>query len=366
MKFLLPLALFALASSVFAADAPFYVGTYTRPNGSKGIHRGLLNLETGKISGLTLVAEAKNPSFVAIHPSGKYLYAVSEEGNGEALAYAIAADGSLKLLNKQSSKGGGTCHVTVDPAGKNILVASYGSGTVAVLPIKEDGSLGEATGFDQHTGSSVNQGRQKEPHAHAFYTDPAGKFAYSCDLGTDNINGYQFDSAKGTITPDATATGKVPAGSGPRHLAFHPKLNTVYVINELTNTVTTFHRDAATGALTAGDSVPTLPSGGKGSTAEIFTHPNGKFLYGSNRGADSITTFGIGPDGKLSSLGQTPAGVKAPRSFALDPTAKWMLVAGQDSNDIVVFHVDANNGKPTSAGQKVEVGAPVCIMFMPK
>ncbi len=370
MKLLPALApLLALAgSAAFAADAPFYVGTYTKPGGSKGIHRGVLDLETGKVSDLQLVAEAQNPSFLAIHPSGKFLYAATEGASGEAQAFAIAPDGSLKFLNSQSAKGSGTCHITVDPAGKNVLVANYGSGSVAVLPIHADGSLGEATGVHQHTGSSVDPGRQKEPHAHSIYTDPAAKFVYSCDLGTDRIDGYRFDAAKGTITLDETASAKVPPGSGPRHLAFHPQQDTVYVINEMLSTITGFRRDPATGALTVIETVSTLPANfdGQSSTAEIFVHPNGKTLYGSNRGHDSIATFAISSDGQLALAGHTPASVKVPRGFALDPTGKWLLTAGQDSNDLAVFQIDPATGTPTPTGQRLEVGAPVCIMFLPR
>jgi len=358
-----------LTSAAFAADSPFYVGTYTKTGGSKGIYRYLLDSESGKITAGELAAEAKNPSFLAIHPGGKLLYAATEGATGEAAAYAIAADGTLKFLNKQSAKGNGTCHIVVDPTGQNVLVANYGSGTVAVLPIQPDGGLGEASSFHQHTGSSADPARQKGPHAHSIYVDPAAKFVYSCDLGTDRIDGYKFDAAKGTITLDETATGKVPPGSGPRHLALHPKQDTAYVINEMLSTVTGFRRDPATGALTAIDSVSTLPPAftGKGnSTAEIFIHPNGKFLYGSNRGHDSIAVFAISSDGQLALVEHAPAAVKVPRSFALDPTGQWLLTAGQDSNDIAVLKVDPATGKLTATAHRVEVGAPVCIMFVPR
>ena len=367
MKLLLPLTAL-LSSAALAADAPFYIGTYTRPGGSKGIHRAVLDPDTGKVSDPQLVAEAKNPSFLAIHPGGKLLYAATEGDTGEASSYAIAADGTLKFLNKQSAKGNGTCHIVTDPAGKNVLVANYGSGSVAVLPIQADGSLGEATGFDQHAGSSADPARQKGPHGHSIYVDPAAKFVYSCDLGTDLINGYKFDATRGTITTDQTATGKVAPGSGPRHLALHPKQDTAYVLNEMLSTITAFRRDPASGALTEIHTVSTLPANftGKSSTAEIFVHPNGKYLYGSNRGHDSIAAFAISSDGQLAPAGHTPAGVKVPRSFAIDPSGRWLLTAGQDSNDVAVFKLDPATGKLTPTGQRLEVGAPVCIMFVPQ
>ncbi len=370
MKLLRPLAfLLALAShATFAAEAPFYVGTYTKKDGSKGIYRYVLDLDTGKVSGGGLAAEAKNPSFLAIHPGGKFLYAATEGATGEASAFAIQPDGALKLLNTQSAKGNGTCHIIVDPAGRNVLVANYGSGTVAVLPIQADGSLGEAASFNQHTGSSSDPARQKGPHAHSIYVDPAAKFVYACDLGTDKVHGYKFDATKGVITPDETATGKVAPGSGPRHLALHPTQDTAYVINEMLSTITAFRRDPATGALSSIHTVSTLPADftGKSSTAEIFVHPNGKYLYGSNRGHDSIAVFAISSDGQLALASHAPAGVKVPRSFGLDPSGQWLLAAGQDSNTMAVFKIDAGSGKLTPTGQTLEVGAPVCIMFTPR
>ncbi len=370
MKLLRPLtSLLALISTAaLAADAPFYVGTYTKPDGSKGIYRCVLDLETGKLSAGTLVAETPSPSFLAVRPGGRFLYAANETDPGEVSAYAIAADGALKFLNKQSAKGGGTCHISVDPAGKNVLIANYGTGSVAVLPIKADGSLAGASAFDQHTGSSADPARQKEPHAHSIYTDPAAKFVYACDLGTDKINGYRFDAAKGTITPDETATGTVAPGSGPRHLALHPKQDFAYVINEMLSTITAFKRNPASGALSEIGTISTLPAdfSGNSSTAEIFVHPSGKFLYGSNRGHDTIAAFAIENDGGLNLIGHTPIGGKVPRNFAIDPTGRWLLAAGQESGDITVFKIDADTGKLAPTGGRVEIGAPVCIIFTPR
>ena len=370
MKPLHPLALLlALGSAAaLAADAPFYIGTYTKPDGSKGIYRCVLDSETGKLSPAALVAETPNPTFLAVPPRGGFLYAANETNPGEVSAYAIAADGALTFLNKQSAKGGGTCHITVDPAGKNVLVANYGTGSVAVLPITADGSLAEASSFDQHTGSGADPARQREPHAHSIYVDPAAKFAYACDLGTDRINGYQYDAEHGTLMPAAGATGIVTPGSGPRHFALHPKMDTAYVINEMVSTITTFRRDPASGELSAIGTVSTLPAGftGPSSTAEIFVHPGGKFLYGSTRGHDSIAAFALSSDGQLALIGHTPTGGKVPRSFAIDPTGRWLLAAGQDSNDLRVFKIDPDTGKLTPTGARTEVGAPVCLIFAPR
>ena len=361
-------SLLALCTAALAADAPFYIGTYTKPDGSKGIYRSVLDTETGKLTPPALVAETPSPSFLAVHPRGTFLYAANEAASGAVSAYAVAADGALTFLNQQSAKGGGTCHIVVDPAAKNVLIANYGTGSVAVLPIAADGRLGEAGSFDQHTGSSADPARQKEPHAHSIYVDPAGKFAYACDLGTDKIHGYKYDAAHGTIMPDATATGTVPPGSGPRHFAFHPQQTTAYVINEMLSTITAFHRDPESGALTAFDTISTLPAGftGNSSTAEIFVHPSGKYLYGSNRGHDSIAAFAIASDGQLALIGHTPIGGKVPRNFALDPTGRWLLAAGQESNDIAVFKIDPATGRLTPVGERMAVGEPVCIIFAPR
>ncbi len=342
----------------------FYLGTYTGPQ-SKGIYRGTLDSETGKLGPLELVAEAKNPSFVALSPDGKALYAALEDGGGAVGAWKIGADGKLTELNKQSSGGNGACHVWVDSTGKNVLVANYGGGSIAVLPVKDDGWLGEKSAFVQHVGSGPNKGRQKEPHAHSIYASPDNKFVYACDLGTDDVFTYRLDAQAGTLTPANPASGKVPPGGGPRHLAFHPKANFVYVCNEMTMTTTTFARDPQTGALTEVQTISTLPAGTtdlKGmSTAEIFAHPSGKFLYVSNRGHDTIAVFAIADDGKLSLLQNAPS-PKVPRGFDLSPDGKWLVAGGQNDNTIAVLKIETD-GKLTPTDQKAEVGAPVCVLF---
>lgn len=361
-----------LVSSIpsMAAEIPFYVGTYTKPEGSKGIYRFTLDLETGKLGGGELAAEAKNPSFLALHPSGEFLYSANEiDGSGGVTAYAINEDGTLKLLSQQSSKGAGACHVWVDGAGKNVLVANYGGGNIAALPIADDGSVREATGFVQHTGSSVNPNRQKEPHAHAIYTDGDDRFVYTCDLGTDKVYVYKFDPEKGTLAPNDPPAADLAPGSGPRHLAFHPSGGYAYVINELLNTVTVFKHDSEKGVLETIQTVETLPDDfqGSNSTAEIFVHPSGRFLYGSNRGHDSIAVYVINEQsGKLNLVDITPTGGKAPRNFAIDPTGMWLIAANQQTNDMFVFKIDPATGKLTATGQTASLGAPVCIVFPPR
>jgi 6-phosphogluconolactonase len=370
LRFLTALLVASLSSVLMAAEIPFYVGTYTKPDGSKGIYRFTLDLESGRLGGGDLAAEAKNPSFLAVHPSGEFLYSANElDGSGGVTAFAINDDGSLKLLNQQSSKGAGACHVWVDGAGKNVLVANYGGGNIAALPIHEDGSIGEATGFVQHTGSSVNPARQKEPHAHSVYTDGDDRFVYACDLGTDRVYIYKFDSEKGTLAPNEPAAGILAPGSGPRHLAFHPAGGYAYVINELLNTIDVFKHDADTGALDPVQTVDTLPDDfdGTNTTAEIFVHPSGRFLYGSNRGHDSIAVYVINEQtGKLNLVDHTHTGGKAPRNFAIDPTGMWLIAANQQTNDIFVFKIDPATGKLTETGQTAKVGAPVCVLFPPR
>jgi 6-phosphogluconolactonase len=365
------LALLALtASAALAAEIPFYIGTYTKPGGSQGIYHATLDPETGKISAPKLAAEAKNPSFLAAHPSGKYLYACNEGADGPSVsAFAIQSGGGLQPLNQQSAKGAGPCHVWVDAQGKNLLVANYGGGSIAAFPIQPDGALAPAASFVQHTGSSVNPQRQKEPHAHGIYLSADDRFAYVPDLGLDKVLIYRFAPATGTLTPNDPPAATVAPGSGPRHFALHPEGGWAAVINELLSTVTLFQRDAATGALREVQTLSTLPEGftGKNSTAEIFFHPNGRFLYGSNRGHDSLAVFAFdAARGQLAPRGHTPLGGQTPRGFAIDPRGQWLVAGGQGSDDLFAFRIDPATGALTPAGPRVPVGAPVCILFPPQ
>ncbi len=367
MNPLIPFALAALmTASSLAADATFYLGTYTKSGLSKGIYVGKLDTEAGKLGEVELAGEAKSPSFVALSPDQKFLYASIEDGGGAVGAFAVGPDGKLRTLNSQPSGGAGACHVWVDATGKNVLTANYGGGSIAVFQTKADGSLGERTSFVQFEGSGPNEARQKGPHGHSIYTDAANQFVYSCDLGTDNVWIFKFDAAKGTLTPANPPSGKVPPGAGPRHLALHPNGKFAYANNELDLSVTAFSRDPATGALTALHTLPTVPEGTerKGvSTAEIFTHPTGKWLYVSNRGHDTIAVYAIGADGKLTWIENAPAQVKVPRGFAIDPAGKWLITAGQNDNRIAVLKIDPGTGKLSGTDQSAEVGSPVCVLF---
>ncbi len=348
-----------------------YVGTYTG-KGSKGIYAFEFNLQTGEATKPRLVAETINPSFLAIHPTGSFLYAVNEiweKGEeGKISAFAIQQDGNLQFLNQQPSKGVGPCHLTVDKTGKFVLVANYGSGNVAVLPILPDGRLGEATCSIQHEGKSVNPQRQEGPHAHSINLDPANKFAIVADLGIDKLLVYRFDAAKGILEGKDQPFATTAPGAGPRHIAFHPNGKFVYAINELNSTVTAYLYDAAKGILTELQTVSTLPDkfSGTNTTAEVQVHPSGHFLYGSNRGHNSIAIFRIEEaTGKLSALGHQPTQGKTPRNFGIDPTGTYLFAANQDSDNIVVFRIDPQTGKLEPTGRIIEVPTPVCVKFLP-
>lgn len=370
------LAMAALSSTAAEHSSAFvYVGTYTRGS-SEGVYLLQMNLETGELSSRGLAAKTENPSFLAIHPQGRFLYAVNEvsqfegEATGAVSAFAIdRATGKLRLLNQQPSGGAGPCHLVIDAAGKHVLAANYGGGSAAVLPIDSDGLLAAPTSVVKHSGSSVNAARQKAPHAHSINLDPQGRFAFVADLGVDKIFVYKFDPQQGALTPHDPPFVAVAPGSGPRHFTFHPSGKFAYVINELTLTVTAFKYDAARGVLTPQQTLSTLPpeTAGQGlSTAEIAAHPSGKFLYGSNRGHDSITVFAIDPTtGTLRRVENEPTQGKTPRNFAIDPSGKWLLAENQESDSIVVFRIDPATGELGPTGIKVDVPSPVCVKFLP-
>jgi 6-phosphogluconolactonase len=368
----------ALAVSAGAADDKpdklrVYIGTYTGKN-SKGIYLGELDLASGTLTIKGLAGESTNPSFLAIHPSQKFLYAVNEvpsfdnKKTGAVSAFAIdPKTGNLTLLNQQPAGGTGPCHLVVDKAGKNVLVANYSGGTVASLPIGDDGKLKEPVSVIQHKGSSTDPSRQKEPHAHSINLDAANKFAIAADLGLDKLLVYKFDPAKGTLTPNDPPSASVAGGAGPRHFTFDPKGKYGYVINEMGNTVTAFSYDPDKGTFKEIQTIATLPKdfSGKSWTAEVVAHPSGKFLYGSNRGHDSIAIFAVDPDtGKLTAQGQEPTKGKTPRNFAIDPTGSYLLAENQDSGTIVVFRIDPKTGGLMQVGEPVSVPAPVCVRFV--
>ena len=349
-----------------------YVGTYTNGK-SKGIYLYEMDGKSGALA-LKSVQNSVNPTFLIIAPDHRHLYAINEIGdfqgthNGSVSAFSITPEsGELLPLNIENSGGNGPCFVAADSKGKNLLVAHYGDGVVTVLPINADGSVAKVSSSNQHTGMSVDKSRQEGPHAHSFYLDPANRFALSADLGTDKVMIYKYDGSKSKITPNIPAFAPLPPGSGPRHMAFHQNGKLLFVINELSSTITGFRYDASKGSMDPIETVSTLPADFKGenTTAEIQIHPNGKFVYGSNRGHDSIAIFKIdATSGKLKLIGHEPAQCKTPRNFRLDPTGHFMIVAGQDSSNLVVFRVDQTTGKLSPAGVNIEAPNPVCIKFL--
>ena len=350
-----------------------YIGTYAAET-ADGIHVYRLDLATGTLARIGAVGGIKNPSFQALHPGGRFLYSVSESGDydgqpaGAICAFAIDPEtGLLTLLNRQSSMGADPCHVVVDHAAKHVLAANYSGGNVVVLPIQPDGCLDVACAFIQHQGSSVHP-RQKKPHAHCINVDASDRFALSADLGTDQVVIYQYDPQDGSIRPNPLmSAANVPPGSGPRHFAFHPQGEFGYVINELNSTVIAFTYDGRRGELKAIQEVSTLPADfrGENTTAEIVVSPNGKFLYGSNRGHHSIVVYSIDTkDGKLTLVSHHSSLGEQPRNFAIDPTGAYLVAANQRTSNLVVFRVDPATGKLSPTEQQVKIPRPVCVTFL--
>jgi len=373
--FLAGLGLLVCLGGAHASEFLVYFGSYTSTK-SKGIYVSRFDAATGKLSEPQLAAETRNPSFLAVHPTGRFLYAVGEvdeaqgKRGGAVNAYAIeSATGRLASLNQQSSGGTGPCHVSVDGTGKSVLVANYGGGSIAALPILADGGLGKSMIVIQHTGSSVNPQRQTKPYAHFVVPSPDNRFALACDLGVDRILTYQLDATTATLGHNNLAFATVAPGSGPRHLAFSADGKFVYVINEMALTITGFAYNAANAVLTEVQTVSTLPAGysasDKDSGAEIAVHPGGKFVYGSNRGHDSIAVFAVNPrTGKLTPVQHEATQGKTPRHFAIDPTGRWLLVENQNSDSVVVFAIEATTGKLKPTGQTLTLGSPVCAVFV--
>ena len=351
-----------------------FVGTYTGGDSiSKGVYSCEFDAETGKLSEPVLAAELINPSFLAIHPSGKYLYAVNEvseapgRGNGAVTALTINADGTLTKINHQASEGGAPCHCNVDSTGTNLLIANYGGGNVAVYPISEDGSLKPVSCNIQHEGSSIDKSRQGAPHAHSINISSDNKFAYAADLGLDKIMIYKLDAETHTLTPASQPAALVTPGGGPRHFAIHPSSKFAYTNNEITMVVTGFSRNPEDGSLKAIQEISTIPAGfdGRKSTAECLVHPSGKFLYVSNRGHETITAFTIDQEtGLLTYVENEPTGGKEPRNFFIDPSGKWLLAENQNSDTVYVFSIDQQTGALKPTGDFVTVGRPVCIRMV--
>jgi len=349
-----------------------YVGAYTRQS-SKGIYVYRFYVGTGKLDPLGLAAEAVNPGVLAVHPTQRFVYCV-DEGNsfegkktGSISAFAIdGGTGRLTLLNRVASGGSGPAHLIVDKTGKHVLVANYGAGSAAVLPLDRAGRLREVSSVVQHHGSSVDKKRQEAPHPHGIFLSPDNRFALVADLGLDEVLVYRFEAANGSLHPVDPPYAKVKPGAGPRHFTFHPKGGFGYVINELQSTVTVFAWDGNRGVLNELQTISTLPKGfvGANTTAEIEIHRSGKFLYGSNRGHNSIALFAIdSATGGLTPVQHVSTQGQAPRSFKIDLTGSYLLAANEQSDNLVVFRIDTTTGRLSPTGQVLEVGTPACVQF---
>jgi 6-phosphogluconolactonase len=362
--------------SIIAAPAEnllVYFGTSTRSN-SQGIYCSRFSAASGQLSSPELVAETKNPTFLSLHPNKRLLYAVSEvsdnKGQRSGAVSAFVRDlqtGKLTLLNQQPSAGGGPTHLSVDPTGHALLVANYGSGSIALLPILPDGRLSPPSATIQDTGSSVNPQRQAGPHAHFIIPDPSNRFVLACDLGLDKVLVYHFNPDLGTLTPNEPPFATLKPGSGPRHLAFAPGGRRLYVISEMACTLTGFDYDSASGVMKAFQTVSTLSPDFNGSNtcAEVQVALSGRFVYASNRGENTIAVFSADPTtGRLSLLQSESTQGRTPRHFALSPRGDWLFVENQDSSNVVVFRVDDKSGRISPTGQTIHVGSPACSVFV--
>nr|WP_298868020.1 lactonase family protein [uncultured Gimesia sp.] len=352
-----------------------YVGTYTRGSESRGIYQLLMDSESGKLSHAGTTENVDNPSFLAIHPTQKYLYAVNEVGDfqgtkaGAVSAFAIDPEtGELTLLNQVSTKGAAPCHLDIDDTGRTLLVANYTGGNICSLRLRKNGKLKNNVSFIQHIGSSINPARQKAPHAHSINLDPQNRHAVVADLGIDQLLVYQFDPVDGSLTPNSPPGIKMAPGAGPRHFAFHTTGKWGYVINELNRTITAMNYNAKQGSFEEIQTISTVPKGtpAKGnSTAEVQVHPSGKFLYGSNRGPNTIAIYQIDQQtGKLTSTGFESTGGEIPRNFKIDPTGKFLLAANQNTHNVVVFKINQKTGTLQNTGHEIRVPKPVCIKFV--
>lgn len=347
-----------------------YVGTYTkRPQGhGDGIYVCRFDPEAGSMTHVQTVSGVVNPSFLALSGDGRHLYSITEgEEAGVAAFSRNAESGELRELNSEAAQGIGACYISLDHSGRFVLVANYGSGTVAALPISRDGRLQPASSWVQHEGSSVHPDRQEGPHAHMIAPAPDGRFIFAVDLGADRIFAYRLDMSTGKLDPvdSASAGARAEPGAGPRHFAFTPDGRYVYVINELASTLTAYAYEGATGAMRPLATVSTLPEDfdGQNTTAQVVVSPDGKFVYGSNRGHDSIACWAIGDDGMLTFVERVSSGGKEPRNFNIDASGNWLLAANQKSDSVVTFRRDPATGMIEFAGTVAQVPTPVCVVF---
>ena len=348
-----------------------YVGTYTNSGKSEGIYVYRMDTESGALTLLHTV-RAVNPSYVALDRGRRHLYAVNEvdqfEGKSSGAVSSFRIDprtANLTYLNQEPSLGADPCYVSLDHSGRFLLVANYTGGNVSVFPIRRDGRVGSASDHVQHEGSSVHE-NQKGPHAHCFLMDATNRFALAADLGADKVLVYRFDSAHGKIRPAHEPWASLKPGAGPRHLAFHPSGRYLFAINELNSSISVFTYNSGQGTLSEVQTISTLPAdfSGNNSCADVHVSPSGRFLYGSNRGHDSIVVFSIDQTtGKLNQVEHVSTQGKTPRNFTLDPSGRFLLAANQNSDSVVTFRIDQRTGKLQPTGLVTEIPVPVCLKF---
>ncbi|AWT59771.1 MAG: 6-phosphogluconolactonase [Candidatus Moanabacter tarae] len=355
-------------------DTLVYFGTATAGE-SDGIYRCWLNSDNGELTGVALAANIGNPGFLAIHPSGLYLYSTGEKLEGdERDAGSVNAfsrkltNGDLQLINRQSSVGAGPCHISIDENGNSLFVANYGGGSAAAFPVMSDGSLGEANSFIQHKGKSgVHPTRQNQSHAHSIFLDPSNRFALVCDLGLDQVLVYRIKPGIARLDPNNPPFARVAGGAGPRHLAFHQNRKWVYVLNEINSTVTVFSFNEEIGSLKEEQSISALPKDTsiESTCAEIILSPDGHFLYASNRGHDSLAIYSVNEEnGLLESVGHQSVLGRTPRNFAFDPTGNFVIVANQDTSDVYSFLYDEKSGNLEPTGSRIEIPNPICVRMI--
>ena len=345
-----------------------YFGT-----GDEAIHVSRFDAATGSLSTPEIAASVTRPNFLELHPNGSTLYACSRADGpdgpvGLVIAYRIdRSTGKVTKLNQQEAGAPGPAHVNVSKDGKTVAVANYGGGSTASFRVGTGGKLVARTSVMQHEGHSVDPRRQSEPHSHSVNFSPDDRFVISADLGLDKLLVYEVDPATSALLPHDPPFATVEPGSGPRHFTFHPNGRYAYVINEMASTVTGFTWNAARGVLDSFQTISTIPEGyaEPTTTSEVQVHPSGKFLYGANRGHDSISVFSIDQStGKLTQVEREPVQGKTPRNFRMDPDGKWLFTANQATNEVVVFRVDQQTGELSPTGTKVQIPSPMCVRFL--
>lgn len=364
--------MFSTAIRTAQAEEPLVFISAFAAGDEGAIHAFQLDLKTGNLKPAQRTTGVEHPFFLAVSPDRKFLYSIHARKFGgpedeQVAAYEIVGrSGQLKLLNRQSSRGSASCYLDVDATGKTVLVANYSTGSVASLPVRQDGSLGEASSFFQHAGSSVDAKRQEGPHAHCIVISPDNRFAFAADLGLDQVLSYRLDAAAAQLSPHRQPFVRTPPGAGPRHLTFHPNGRWVYVINELSNSVTAFEYDAESGMLIERQTVPTLPKEFDGTSycADVKITPCGRFLYGTNRGHDSLTAYRIGADGRLTLIAIEPSLGKGPQNLAITAGGELLLCANMPGNNVAVFRIDPETGRLSPVGQPVSMPSPSCIRLL--